>query len=62
MRPYGGNEAGSDRQGEELDMYSDSLIGTLAEVFLVGLTFILLILIAGAGLLWLVHVFMPSGC
>ena len=43
-------------------MYDDNLLESLFEVFLIGLTFILLILIAGAGLLWLVHVFMPSGC
>ena len=43
-------------------MYGDNLLESLFEVFLIGLTFILLILIATAGLLWLVHVFMPSGC
>ena len=43
-------------------MYGDNLIELLVELFLVGLTFILLVLIAAAGLLWLVHVFMPGGC
>ena len=38
------------------------LVDSLIEVFLIGLTFIALIIIAGAGLMWLISMTPSGGC